>query len=84
VRHFTAYAAGMSDLEPHIFALFAYSGGLLWSLSFISLGYYLGERWESVSEDIHRQVTIICVAIAVLAVVFLFLRKQWRKRAADR
>src|ERR1051326_5662774 len=25
VRHFTAYAAGMSNLEPHIFAVFAYS-----------------------------------------------------------
>jgi membrane protein DedA with SNARE-associated domain len=82
VRHFTAYAAGMSDLEPHIFALFAYSGGMLWSLSFISLGYYLGERWESVSEEMHRQVTILCVAVAVLAVVFLFIRKRWRKKPA--
>src|SRR5437764_10747374 len=30
VRHFTAYAAGMSDLEPPQFALFAYSGAALW------------------------------------------------------
>ena len=28
VRHLTAYAAGMSDLEPHQFALFAYSGAV--------------------------------------------------------
>ena len=28
VRHVTAYAAGMSELEPPHFALFAYSGGL--------------------------------------------------------
>src|SRR6266496_2169533 len=38
VRHFTAYAAGMSDVEPHQFGLFAYSGAALWAATFISLG----------------------------------------------
>ena len=44
VRHVTAYAAGMSEVEPHQFALFAYSGGCLWVAAFIGLGYFLGER----------------------------------------
>src|SRR6266540_5084458 len=46
VRHFTAYAAGMSYLEFHIFALFAYAGALVWAATFITLGYFLGERWQ--------------------------------------
>src|SRR6476660_2389894 len=39
VRHLTAYVAGATKLEPPVFAGFAYSGGLIWSLTFISLGY---------------------------------------------
>jgi membrane protein DedA with SNARE-associated domain len=29
VRHFTAYAAGMSEVKPHMFAVFAYSGAFI-------------------------------------------------------
>src|SRR5579862_3377676 len=43
VRHVTAYAAGMSGLEPPKFGLFAYSGAVLWVSTFIGLGYFLGE-----------------------------------------
>ena len=42
VRHFTAYAAGMSAVESRQFALFAYSGGVVWVSTFIGLGYFLG------------------------------------------
>ena len=48
VRHLTAYAAGMSDVRPPQFAVFAYSGGLLWVSAFLGLGYFLGERWQAV------------------------------------
>src|SRR6266849_5894448 len=54
VRHFTAYAAGMSCLEPPQFMLFAYSGAALWATTFIGLGYFLGDRWKSVLANIHQ------------------------------
>jgi membrane protein DedA with SNARE-associated domain len=38
----------MSSLEPHIFAVFAYAGACIWVGTFITLGYFLGERWEAV------------------------------------
>ena len=62
VRHFTAYAAGMSDLEPPQFALFAYSGAALWSASFIALGYFLGERWEAVQKNVHQYLIGLTIA----------------------
>jgi membrane protein DedA with SNARE-associated domain len=80
VRHFTAYAAGMSDLEPHAFAIFAYSGALLWSTSFLALGYFLGERWQSTSEKIHQYVLIACAVVIVLAVLYLVVRKLRAKK----
>jgi membrane protein DedA with SNARE-associated domain len=81
VRHFTAYAAGMSDLEPHVFAAFAYSGALLWVSTFVTLGYVLGERWASTSEQIHRYVLIACAAALVLGLIYLGC---WRLKRGNR
>ncbi len=75
VRHFTAYAAGVSGLEPHIFAMFAYLGALLWAATFLSLGYFLGERWQAVSAQIHHQLVIVFGVIVALAVGYLLWRK---------
>lgn len=75
VRHLTAYAAGMSDLEPHVFAIFAYAGAFLWASTFITLGYFLGERWEAASAGVHRWVFIGCAALALLGLLYLGFRK---------
>jgi membrane protein DedA with SNARE-associated domain len=45
VRHLTAYVAGAAGLEFPTFALFAYSGGLIWSVTFIAIGYVGGRGW---------------------------------------
>jgi len=80
VRHLTAYAAGMSEVAPRQFALFAYSGGFLWVTTFLSIGYFLGERWKVVEGEIHRYVAIFTVAGAVVLVGYLIWRK-FLKRA---
>ena len=38
VRHLTACTAGTSRMRFRIFALFAYSGALIWSFTFVSVG----------------------------------------------
>lgn len=48
-RHWTAFVAGVSKLRMPEFALFAYLGGFIWSVSLISAGYILGEQWQSLS-----------------------------------
>jgi len=78
VRHFTAYAAGMSGLELRPFVLYAYSGALIWVSSFIGLGYFLGERWEGVLKIVERYFSILAVASAILAAGYLLWR--WRVR----
>ena len=80
VRHLTAYAAGMSDVEPHQFALFAYSGGALWVASFIGLGYFLGERWQAVLRNVDRYLIGIWVAAAILAAGYLWWRRGRKAR----
>ncbi len=78
VRHFTAYAAGMAGVRPHQFALFAWSGALLWITTFLSLGYFLGERWQAVEKDIHRYFAAGAIAFTVIVCAFLVWRK-WRR-----
>lgn len=45
VRHFTGFTAGMAELEYKYFALFAYTGALVWVTVFLSLGYFVGDHW---------------------------------------
>ena len=78
VRHFTAYAAGMSDLEYPTFALFAYSGAALWASTFIALGYLLGEQWKVVQQNIDRYLVGGVLAAVILAVAYLAWRKWFR------
>ncbi len=75
VRHLTAYAAGMSDLEPHQFAIFAYTGAVLWVATFIGLGYFLGERWQAVQRNVDHYLVGITIAAAILAGAYLLWRK---------
>ena len=75
VRHLTAYAAGMSEVEPHQFAVFAYSGGCLWVATFMALGYFLGERWEAVEQNIHHYLLLATIAGAIALAAWLVWRK---------
>lgn len=80
VRHFTAYAAGISELEPQHFALYAYSGAILWVSTFIGIGYFLGERWKAVEGNIHQYLLYTGIAMGV-ALIGYFVWRQWiRKR----
>ncbi len=75
VRHVSAFAAGMSAVTPPQFALFAYSGGFLWVAAFLSLGYFLGDRWETVERDVHRYLLLITLIGAAALAVYL----AWRR-----
>jgi len=81
VRHVSAFAAGMSAVEARHFALFAYSGGVLWVSAFISLGYFLGERWESVEKNVERYFTSVAAGLAIVLVGYLVWRFLLKRRS---
>jgi len=80
VRHVTAFAAGISEVTYPQFALFAYSGGFLWVLAFLSLGYFLGERWQAVEGEIHRY-AVIATILGAIAAGGYFVWRKWRPRS---
>ncbi|HLH43324.1 MAG TPA: DedA family protein [Bryobacteraceae bacterium] len=76
VRHFTAIVAGASKLEYPSFAVYAYTGAVLWVTTFLTLGYYVGENWKQIAELLHRYVAIASLAIVAAAVVYFVLRRR--------
>ncbi|HYK88466.1 MAG TPA: DedA family protein [Acidobacteriota bacterium] len=79
VRHLTAIAAGTSKLRPLVFGLFAYSGACLWVATFMSVGYFVGDRWKQTLEEIesHRG-GVIWVLLGALAIAIAV--HQWSRR----
>lgn len=80
VRHFTAIVAGSTGLPARTFALFAYSGALLWSSTFITLGWYVGARWEAVLARAHRHLVVVGLALVVVIGAYAFAHRWWMGR----
>lgn len=76
VRHFTAIVAGTSGLRYPSFAAYAYSGGALWVATFLTLGYFVGEKWRQIAEVLHRDVLYGSVVLIAVAIVVFVLRKR--------
>jgi membrane protein DedA with SNARE-associated domain len=76
VRHVTAFAAGSTPVPYPLFAAYAYGGALVWSVTFLSLGYYGGDRWRELLDAARAHV--IPVAVVALAVLLISTARRWR------
>jgi membrane protein DedA with SNARE-associated domain len=79
VRHFTAIVAGTSQLSFPAFMTYAWSGGLLWVSTFLTLGYFLGENWRRIAELIHQYVLYVSLALFAAMVVYYLLRGRTKR-----
>jgi membrane protein DedA with SNARE-associated domain len=73
VRHLTAIFAGTSLMHYRTFALFAYTGGFLWTITMVSLGYFLGEKWRHVYMYSHRFI----IPLVLLSMIGLIIGIYW-------
>lgn len=76
VRHFTALAAGMSKLDPPEFAMAAYPGAFVWVVTFVSIGYFVGEQWEKIAPYVSRGILAAVAVLAVVGVAVWFIRRK--------
>jgi membrane protein DedA with SNARE-associated domain len=81
VRHFSAIVAGTSRLAFPSFMAYAWSGGVLWVTTFLTLGYYLGENWKSIAELIHHY--ILYFSLALIAAAFCYYLWTRRKQRGN-
>jgi len=83
VRHFTAIIAGASGLKFGSFMAYAWTGGLCWAATFLTLGYYMGEDWKPIAGLVHRYVTLASAVLVVVVAVYALLRWRYARKAPD-
>jgi membrane protein DedA with SNARE-associated domain len=82
VRHLVAIAAGMSLLPWRTFALFAYTGALLWVTTFLAAGCLLAQGWAD-SSALARRYASAALTVAAL-VVLIAAMVRWTRRRRER
>lgn len=80
VRHLTALVAGASRLPGTVFAAYAYSGAVLWSAAFITLGLVVGDHWEAALDAVHRHVLVAAGAAAAALAIYAVAHARVRRR----
>jgi membrane protein DedA with SNARE-associated domain len=78
LRHFTALAAGIGKFPLRVFMLYAYPGGFLWVVCFVSVGYYVGAGWEKFARKLDRGFLAGLAVVAVIALALWLLRRKKR------
>jgi membrane protein DedA with SNARE-associated domain len=77
LRHLTAFSAGVSELGYWKFAPCAYSGGLLWVVTFLTVGYMVGDEWHLVIPVVESYLWALVTGLIVLAAaVYLVYRMR--------
>lgn len=78
VRHITAYLAGIATMDFRRFAIFSYSGALIWSMTFLLLGRALEREWYKVVVYIrHYGITFLLIVVALALATYLIVK--WRQ-----
>jgi len=85
VRHLTPFVAGASKLRFKVFALFGFAGGLVWTLTFTLMGYFLGHKPASGRAQFPHFLVfagIVLLFIALYLHIQLEMETRRRKRKA--
>ncbi|MBL0386572.1 DedA family protein [Tumebacillus sp. ITR2] len=78
-RHVTALTAGVTQMKFRIFAPFAYLGALVWALTFLLLGSFVGHRWRQIEGIVYpfRYWIVVVVLLSLLApILYRVIRKR--------
>ncbi len=82
VRHLTGYAAGVTLMEYRHFALFSYTGAAIWVTTFLSIGYFVGNKWHHIYNTLEShwyELLLATLGIAAL-ISFIFWLRAWRSK----
>lgn len=82
-RHFTAIVAGTSKLEYHGFALYAYSGAVVWVTTFLFIGYHFGEHFKQILALVEENLKVGSLVAGLLILAYLLFR-YWKRKKGGR
>lgn len=78
IRQFIGYFSGIVGLPFRKFALYTYTGALIWVVCFISIGTLFGPQWQYVIEVIENNTWIILMVLCGICLLYIGFR--WRMR----
>jgi membrane protein DedA with SNARE-associated domain len=81
IREIVSIPAGISGMSLPRFVAFTYAGSLAWSVALTLVGFYLGEAWNSVAEQLSSVFAIIAavvVAALVAGAIAWYVKKRRR------
>ena len=67
LRHLTAFTAGASRLEYRISPLTPMPAAFVWVVTFLALGYFLGEEWHKILPQIQSYLWLTVGLVVFLA-----------------
>ncbi|MGY2063621.1 DedA family protein, partial [Nocardia gipuzkoensis] len=75
--------AGTARMPYPKFLAYNATGGVVWGVTFVVLGYVAGQSYEAVAKTVGRTAAIVVVALIVLALIGWKLRERRRDRAEE-
>lgn len=77
IRHLAAYMAAINRYPLKKFIVYAYSGALLWTFTFITLGKKLGQDWILVERYLSKySIYIILLALILFGGFYVYWRRK--------
>lgn len=76
VRHFTGLFAGITELKYSQFALYAYTGAIVWVSLFLTVGYTLGHYLPVIFEHIEIIVEVGLGILFLAGIIYLITRRK--------
>lgn len=82
IRHVTGYFSGMTRISYKKFAISAYTGALIWTFTFISLGKVLGANWEKYHSLMTKYLVIVSLIISAI-IVIIYVYRNYRQKIQE-
>lgn len=74
IRHFTGLFAGIIEMPFRVFIFYSYLGSVIFAVTFISLGRYLGADWDQYHGLIEEYISIAAIVVVVLLLIVYIFR----------
>jgi membrane protein DedA with SNARE-associated domain len=82
VRELISIPAGIGRMALPKFVLFTFAGSAIWSVALTLLGYFLGDAWNEMTDQLSNVLSITAIAI-VVAIIAVLGFKYYRKRKSE-
>jgi len=87
IRSVISFPAGLSKMDRKKFAIFTFSGAMVWNTVLVTAGYLLGENWIQFwerTDSLHLDLVMLAGLGVALVVYFLYKkRKNQVTRSSD-